>query len=62
MRVKIEKVTHVLMFEGIGEFYAHEVTYEKAKRGFFICPSCEVGVHYKYDHFFSRNINEIVPM
>jgi hypothetical protein len=53
MRAKIEKAKHVWMFEATGEFYAHEVSNEKIKRGFFLCPSCEVKVYYKQDHFFS---------
>lgn len=53
MRAKIEKAKHVVMFKATGEFYAHEVNQDKIKMGFFICPSCKVRVHYKYDHFFS---------
>ncbi|AYE53685.1 hypothetical protein OEA_28915 (plasmid) [Priestia megaterium NCT-2] len=53
MRAKIEKAKHVWMFEATGEFYAREVSNEKIKRGFFLCPSCEVKVYYKQDHFFS---------
>jgi len=54
MRTKIEKAKHVLMFKTTGEFYVHEVNQDKVRMGFFVCPSCEVTVHYKYDHFFSR--------
>jgi hypothetical protein len=54
MRAKVEKAKHVLMFKATGEFYAHEVNQDKIKMGFFVCPSCEVRVYYKQDHFFSR--------
>lgn len=54
MRAKIEKARHVFMFKATGEFYAHEVNRDKLKMGFFICPSCEVRVHYKHDHFISQ--------
>ena len=42
------------MFKATGEFYEYEVNQDKIRIGFFVCPSCEVKVHYKYDHFFSR--------
>ncbi|MED4116903.1 hypothetical protein P4661_29145 [Priestia megaterium] len=54
MRAKTEKARHVVMFKATGEFCAHEVNQDKIRMGFFVCPSCEVRVHYKQDHFFSR--------
>ena len=54
MRAKTEKARHVVMFKATGEFYAHEVNQDKIRMGFFVCPSCEATVHYKHDHFFSR--------
>ncbi|MES9759999.1 hypothetical protein ABWK29_26395 [Priestia megaterium] len=54
MRAKTKKAKHVVMFKVTGEFYAHEVNQDKIRIGFFVCPSCEVKVHYKHDHFFSR--------
>ncbi|CAK8583577.1 hypothetical protein ACS78_00965 [Priestia megaterium] len=54
MRAKTDKANHILMFETTGEFYAYEVTGAKENIGFFVCPSCQVRVHYKKDHFFSR--------
>ncbi|MEO2222983.1 hypothetical protein [Priestia megaterium] len=53
MRAKTKKANHIVMLSATGEFYAHEVSNEKIKRGFFLCPSCEGKVYYKQDHFFS---------
>jgi hypothetical protein len=54
MRAKIEKANYVFMFETMGEFHVDEVNNDLLKKGFFVCPSCHATVHYKKDHFFSR--------
>ncbi|WP_421085582.1 hypothetical protein ACN5XJ_27005 (plasmid) [Priestia sp. MF3] len=52
MRAKTEKAKRIVMFKAIGEVHVNEVT-QDIENGFFVCPSCEVKVYYKRNHFFS---------